>query len=208
MKWVFLNIMLWQNNIFLQAGGSDFSGILILILVFGLIALIVWAVKGALKNRKLLIQASEMLKVKNKELDQLQKLKMPQEVNTNQTNEESLRKELIDLLSLSDNSKDSDIIFYIKTLLKENDSSNNKKINLKEGWMKSLSRGNTHKTLEDITSYLKTKKDEKLLFEVIEYSNRFNSMSNLLNKGVIKIEEFNIETSKINSAIIDFVRKL
>ncbi|MCC7464898.1 MAG: hypothetical protein IT261_01435 [Saprospiraceae bacterium] len=188
------------------------EGTIILYIFFAIFLTLLIVFYKLVKARELIIELAKVIDKKNKEINLLKTSKkddsMVVDAPSKYSNNPDLKEQLIDKLKISKTSSEIDILFYVANLLKSNSEEAVKAVTIKDEWINGLSNGDTYKTLEKISAYLKLQNDDHRLYEIVGYQNRINSMSNLLHKGVIKLEEYNIEHSKINSAILEFIRKM
>lgn len=188
------------------------EGVVILYILMAMFLALLIILYKLVKARELLVDAAKLIDEKNKQIKALQTLRKEEskiaEARPKYSIKSDLRDQLIEKLNLSETSSEVDILFYVSRLAKNSSEEVVKMASFKDEWIDGLSKGDTYKTLEKISAYLRQQKEEYSFFEVIGYQNRINSLSNLLHKGVIKLDEYNLESSKINSAILEFIRKL
>jgi hypothetical protein len=191
---------------------NSFEGSITVLVVMTILTILLVVFYKLVKARELLVNSMRIIDDKNKEIKALnsshESVLKGTELKSNLATHTKLKEKLIDKLQLCETSSDLDIVFYVSTLLKTNSEEDSKKMTIKDDWITELSKGNTATTLEKISSYLKINNNERGLYEITGYSNRLNSMTGLLHKGVVKLDEYNLENSKINSAILEFIRRV
>ena len=157
------------------------------------------------KTRQLLVDVSGLLKTKNERISQLE-----DKANsiTNSNEKDDLRRSLTHLLRIDQNSPNQDILYLVTSMMQSDQSSDSTLSTIKEQWLIEISNGNTEQVLKDLHEYLKTNKKDEDLFKLVGMSTRHQSLLRLMNQGIIKLEEFNIESNKLNSSILNFIKTL
>lgn len=79
---------------------------------------------------------------------------------------------------------------------------------IKKNWIKKLKKADLEGVIVDLEKYVESRNDTYSESELIQLTARLNRAERNFGKGIMKLEQYNLEMNQINSAILKFIDNL
>lgn len=177
------------------------------VLTIALVITIVIVIYFVRDRNKISSLALKVAKQKNHEINNLKQ--QIHKLNGIQIDQDlrntDLKSKITNILDIDLNSDDDMVVHTVETLKNSNEAKRKNAKRVTDKWIIKLSKGDTDQVLNELIEYTKNSSNGNFLQEAIQYSNRWNLINKLMDRGTIKLEEYNLEASRINSALIKLI---